>query len=293
MFVSPWAVEQPDYKPVEFTHEAVLGKTGRSRPEWADDPDVEGLKTQLNKRPTYEGPVTFDEKGRPLNPRGRTGMSGRGLLGRWGPNHAADLVLTREHPVTGKLQVVIVKRQNSRTAASRVTPPTETTSRVRRLSHLRSPCSSGAARTERLSKLVASAKEDLSGRNSGDGGDFEENRSSHAGSAAMERIRGGQDIWSSAPPRRRWDQLSAAAKKGLFSNPPSREPVLDEPSTALYAFPGKMLPKNMPFRVDRATPGPTTGSGEKSRSAMRNSGSGAGTRSITMVREALGLPCEP
>jgi len=29
------------------------------------------------------------------NPVGRTGMRGRGLLGRWGPNHAADPVVTR------------------------------------------------------------------------------------------------------------------------------------------------------------------------------------------------------
>ena len=29
------------------------------------------------------------------NPMGRTGMIGRGLLGRWGPNHAADPVVTR------------------------------------------------------------------------------------------------------------------------------------------------------------------------------------------------------
>ena len=31
----------------------------------------------------------------PLNPRGRTGLSGRGLLGKFGPNHAADTVVTR------------------------------------------------------------------------------------------------------------------------------------------------------------------------------------------------------
>ena len=29
------------------------------------------------------------------NPVGRTGMVGRGLLGRWGPNHAADPIVTR------------------------------------------------------------------------------------------------------------------------------------------------------------------------------------------------------
>ena len=29
------------------------------------------------------------------NPIGRTGMIGRGLLGRWGPNHAADPIVSR------------------------------------------------------------------------------------------------------------------------------------------------------------------------------------------------------
>lgn len=33
--------------------------------------------------------------GYPLNPIGRTGITGRGILGRWGPNHAADPVVTR------------------------------------------------------------------------------------------------------------------------------------------------------------------------------------------------------
>lgn len=29
------------------------------------------------------------------NPMGRTGMRGRGLLGKWGPNHAADPIVSR------------------------------------------------------------------------------------------------------------------------------------------------------------------------------------------------------
>jgi ADP-ribose pyrophosphatase len=37
--------------------------------------------------------VTADELSR--NPTGRTGFSGRGLLGRWGPNHAVDPIVTR------------------------------------------------------------------------------------------------------------------------------------------------------------------------------------------------------
>lgn len=35
------------------------------------------------------------ENGRPRNPAGRTGLVGRGLLGHWDPNHAADPILTR------------------------------------------------------------------------------------------------------------------------------------------------------------------------------------------------------
>ena len=33
--------------------------------------------------------------GLPLNPNGRTGIKGRGLLGRWGVNHAVDPIVTR------------------------------------------------------------------------------------------------------------------------------------------------------------------------------------------------------
>ncbi|XP_015772187.1 PREDICTED: ADP-ribose pyrophosphatase, mitochondrial-like [Acropora digitifera] len=31
----------------------------------------------------------------PRNPMGRTGLAGRGLLGRWGPNHTVHFILTR------------------------------------------------------------------------------------------------------------------------------------------------------------------------------------------------------
>ncbi|XP_043401058.1 ADP-ribose pyrophosphatase, mitochondrial isoform X6 [Chelonia mydas] len=64
------------------------------------------------------------ENGRPRNPSGRTGLVGRGLLGRWGPNHAADPIITRwkrdssgnkiTHPISGKniLQFVAIKRKD-------------------------------------------------------------------------------------------------------------------------------------------------------------------------------------
>ncbi|KAG8431211.1 hypothetical protein GDO86_019237 [Hymenochirus boettgeri] len=59
-----WAVDWPEYDPVDYTAPLVL-----SKPVWAD-PHIG-------------------------NPVGRTGVKGRGLLGRWGPNHAADPVITR------------------------------------------------------------------------------------------------------------------------------------------------------------------------------------------------------
>ena len=45
-------------------------------------------------RASHEGPYRIG-KGMPMNVRGRTGMEGRGVLGRYGPNHAADPIVTR------------------------------------------------------------------------------------------------------------------------------------------------------------------------------------------------------
>ncbi|EPB74034.1 hydrolase, NUDIX family [Ancylostoma ceylanicum] len=59
---------------------------------------------QYRKRSDY----AFDATSRPINPIGRTGLRGRGVLGRWGPNHAADPLVTRIK--NDKLQFVAIKR---------------------------------------------------------------------------------------------------------------------------------------------------------------------------------------
>eukprot|EP00935_MAST-01C_sp_MAST-1C-sp1_P001470 g1470.t1 len=47
----------------------------------------------------------------PRNPRERTGIRGRGVLGKWGPNYVADPVITRDHPkVEGLFQVLVLCR---------------------------------------------------------------------------------------------------------------------------------------------------------------------------------------
>ncbi|XP_051744368.1 ADP-ribose pyrophosphatase, mitochondrial [Ctenopharyngodon idella] len=89
-----WETDWPQYKPVSYTAPTVLKK-----PVWAD-PEIGAFSPQFNSldgsvdRRSYEGPYRI-QNGNPLNPHGRTGLQGRGLLGRWGPNHAADPIVTR------------------------------------------------------------------------------------------------------------------------------------------------------------------------------------------------------
>ncbi|NXL84876.1 NUDT9 protein, partial [Alectura lathami] len=120
-----WSTEWEDYSPVEYTAGSVL-----AGPQWAD-PQVSdrSFSPKFNERDgdverTSWNGLYVVENGRPRNPAGRTGLAGRGLLGRWGPNHAADPVVTRwkrdgsgnkiAHPVTGKniLQFVAIKRRD-------------------------------------------------------------------------------------------------------------------------------------------------------------------------------------
>jgi len=100
-----WSAYQPPY----FTAKRVL-----ENPDWADK---ELGDTNLNDIPkwnsidgkisrvSYMGTYKLDEEGYPLNPVGRTGIRGRGVLGKWGPNHAADPIVTRwKRDSTGELQ---------------------------------------------------------------------------------------------------------------------------------------------------------------------------------------------
>ncbi|XP_060758001.1 ADP-ribose pyrophosphatase, mitochondrial isoform X2 [Neoarius graeffei] len=113
-----WMRLWAEYNPVNYTAPSVL-KT----PAWAD-PDIgfNALDGSVDRR-SHNGDYSIQD-GRPLNPRGRTGLSGRGLLGRWGPNHAADPIITRwkrdsagkpvSHAVSKRpvLQFVSIKRKD-------------------------------------------------------------------------------------------------------------------------------------------------------------------------------------
>lgn len=91
-----WSVPYAEYTPVTFTSIHINGQV------WADPeidspqfkPKWQQLDGNVNRK-SFNGEYKIDEQGYPINPIGRTGLRGRGLLGRWGPNHAADPIVTR------------------------------------------------------------------------------------------------------------------------------------------------------------------------------------------------------
>lgn len=89
-----WSVYWSGYKPINFTTAKI-----KSKPVYADDEDTAWIRwNQIDgklDRTSHTGKYEIDSNNRPLNPNGRTGISGRGQLGRWGPNHAADPICTR------------------------------------------------------------------------------------------------------------------------------------------------------------------------------------------------------
>lgn len=104
-----WNQDLPGYKPTVHIDPIVLKFDCTKREGgWADPEDH--LLVDFTQRCSYCGPIQFDSNGRPRNPIGRTGMCDRGLLGKWGPNYAADPIVTRYHPETGLLQLVVIKR---------------------------------------------------------------------------------------------------------------------------------------------------------------------------------------
>uniref|UniRef100_A0A1I8NHG4 Nudix hydrolase domain-containing protein n=1 Tax=Musca domestica TaxID=7370 RepID=A0A1I8NHG4_MUSDO len=122
----PWNVPF-EYDPPTYTSAHIAGQV------WAD-PDIQNKEFQPKwncldgnvNRVSFNGEYAIDDCGYPLNPMGRTGLRGRGILGRWGPNHAADPIVTRwkrdadgnvvKHLETKKniLQMVAIQRRDNK-----------------------------------------------------------------------------------------------------------------------------------------------------------------------------------
>ena len=100
-----WSQVDENYHPAHY--EAPILAT---RPEWADPPSLEETLSQ-RKLQSYE-PQIFGLHGQPLNPKGPTGIDGRGLLGKHGANFAADPIVTTIDPATGKLMMIAIVRED-------------------------------------------------------------------------------------------------------------------------------------------------------------------------------------
>lgn len=94
---APWAVECLDYRPPYYVAPEVLANDRtRVTDGWADPEDVTNVAEELVSLGAER-----DAAGRPLHPYGRTGLAGRGALGRWGPNVMVIAVVTRTAGASG------------------------------------------------------------------------------------------------------------------------------------------------------------------------------------------------
>lgn len=103
-----WRTPFPYYAPPRYESPRMLSRS----------PDPTDIHTLTRTMHTYEprGIRIDGASGEPLNPRGRTGLSGRGQLYLWGPNHAADFLLTRFNTDTNKLEALLILRKNGQWA---------------------------------------------------------------------------------------------------------------------------------------------------------------------------------
>jgi ADP-ribose pyrophosphatase len=107
----PWMIRFPQYDPPYYVAPVVLTQDcTKITNGWADPEDLTKITRTFR---SYIGPVKFDIERRPLNPMGRTGIAGRGLLGAWGANFAADPIVTRINPKTQLLEMTAIQRRDT------------------------------------------------------------------------------------------------------------------------------------------------------------------------------------
>ncbi|CAF1450787.1 unnamed protein product [Adineta ricciae] len=93
----PWTVDLPNYNPPYYTHSSLLYVSTDTDPEEIDSTfmwntfDINHNIDRRTANPT--GRYEIDQKGYPLNPLGRTGIRGRGILPHWGVNYQTHLVI--------------------------------------------------------------------------------------------------------------------------------------------------------------------------------------------------------
>lgn len=110
----PWrSLKENGYNPPEYTAQVVFNNDKTKDPNnpklWADPEDISKVDHPFL---SFEGILKIDKNGRPLNPKGPTGIIGRGLLGLWGANRAVDAVVTKIND-QGQLEIAIINRSDT------------------------------------------------------------------------------------------------------------------------------------------------------------------------------------
>jgi len=108
-----WNIPYPGYNPICFESDVVLQNDVTINPKGWADPKTPEEAEKTRELKSYEGNIKYDNEGYPINPKGRTGIRGRGVLGKWGANFAADPIITRIEPDTGLFQLVVIKRKDT------------------------------------------------------------------------------------------------------------------------------------------------------------------------------------
>lgn len=100
-----WDIAWDSYNPTYFSSETLEDKS------YGESEDM----TQISRSKFSDkfGTVKFNTLKQPMNPVGRTGISGRGILGKWGANQAVDTVILTIHPTSGLLCFLSVLRTDN------------------------------------------------------------------------------------------------------------------------------------------------------------------------------------
>ncbi len=105
---APWSVEVGNYDPPYHVDGDVLENDRHlQNGGWADPEDTRLLGGDVSTGESQRA----DDLGRPLNPRGRTGIAGRGMLGGWGANPAVGAVVTRSTGESNPIEILVGRRE--------------------------------------------------------------------------------------------------------------------------------------------------------------------------------------
>ena len=106
----PWSVTLKDYDPPE----ANLHSPEERLSGLLDPSDPREVSRDFD---SFDGTVRIEPaSGRPLNPHGRTGLCGRGVLYKWGANYAVDAIVTGINPESKLLEMITIRRKSGQTA---------------------------------------------------------------------------------------------------------------------------------------------------------------------------------